>query len=1053
MTDPEPSKASERSPDELGEIVVSLVEAAGSGDIVYVARDEARGMEIARSLAAIAPDREVAFCPGSDSLPGEDEPPSAANAGQRVAALRRVRAALAGRDAKGAVLVTTAEATGRLYPRPEAFETAPPILRPGQDCVLEELAATLEALGYTPDDRVDEPGELALRGQVLDVYPADAGEPYRIEVLDEAIASIRPFDPATQLTQGECAALEVGRAREPELGDGVALVEHLPGARIAWDPGAEDRRRRFLRLAADAGRRRPERAMRDICPDERWSAAEAGHPALPLGAGIGEPPPRFVEQRNPSRAFARFARAELDEGHRIVLAGTARDLRFLSRRVAKLLKLEPRAASSWREANEAEKGSVYLLELALQRGFRIRDIVVVSAGDLLGSRAQRGDDPVAQGHADLFRLGETKVGDVVVHEDHGLAVLAGLETLPTGGDAIVLRFAGEARRLVPATEAHRIWRYGAEEGAVTLDKLDGSTWATRRARIDAAIAESARGLVAVAEERMKRTAPVMEPDSAAYERFSAGFPFTETADQMRAIAAAKADLASGRPMDRLVIGDVGYGKTEVALRAAAAAALAGKQVALAAPTTVLARQHLETFAERFEESGIAVAGLSRLSTPAERKRVAEGLKDGSVRVVVGTGAVAGKGIEYKELGLVIIDEEQRFGAADKNRLRETGAGHVLTLSATPIPRTLQQALIGLQQLSVIATPPARRQPIRTAVAAFDDQLVRTALLRERSRRGQSFVVVPRIDDMPAMAEKLRALVPELAIREAHGKMPAAEIDSAMVGFARGEGDVLLATNIIEAGLDVPRANTMIVWKADRFGLSQLHQLRGRVGRGARRGQIYLLTEAGAAIAPRTLSRLQTLQAFDRLGAGFAISARDLDMRGAGDLLGEEQKGHVKLIGVDLYQHLLEQALRSAAGEKVEDWTPEINLAVEGRFPDDWVPEEDIRIGLHGRLARLKDKEELEGFEDELADRFGELPAEAQRLLAPSRLRMMAKAAGVAKVEAGPAAIAITFRDSAPASAAAGLVEKNGRWLLTGDFADEERRMHAAEEVLAELVED
>ena len=694
------------------------------------------------------------------------------------------------------------------------------------------------------------------------------------------------------------------------------------------------------------------------------------------------------------------------------------------------------------------------LELPLTRGFRVRDIVAVAAGDLIGSRAQRGDEQSGTIDFDHFRIGEIKVGDVVVHEDHGLAVVAGLEALPTGEDAIVLRFAGDARRLVPATEAHRIWRYGAEEGSVTLDKLDGSSWAKRREDIDRTIAESARALVTLAEDRLKETAPVLEPDLAAYERFAAGFPFTETVDQIRAIEAVRSDLASGKPMDRLVIGDVGYGKTEVALRAAALAAFAGKQVVLAAPTTVLVRQHLETFKDRFEEAGITVAGLSRLSTPAERKSVIAGLKDGSVQVVIGTGAVAGKGVAFKDLGLIIVDEEQRFGAADKAKLRGLGARHVLTLSATPIPRTLQQALIGLQQLSIIATPPARRQPIRTSVTSFDEQLVRTALLRERSRHGQSFVVVPRIEDMDGMTKKLRALAPELEIREAHGKMPAAEIDDAMVAFAREDGDVLLATNIIEAGLDVPRANTMIVWKADLFGLSQLHQLRGRVGRGARRGQIYLLTEPGREIGPRTMSRLQTLQAFDRLGAGFAISARDLDMRGAGDLLGEEQAGHVKLIGVDLYQHLLEQALRSVRGDAVDDWTPDINIGASGRLPESWIVDEDIRIGLYGRLARLRDKQELESFEDELADRFGEPPTEAQLLFALARLRITAKAAEVQRVDAGPAAIALSFQPGTkPSPATSQLTKKNDRWLLSGDFGDDATRMQFAEELLADLAAD
>jgi transcription-repair coupling factor (superfamily II helicase) len=504
-------------------------------------------------------------------------------------------------------------------------------------------------------------------------------------------------------------------------------------------------------------------------------------------------------------------------------------------------------------------------------------------------------------------------------------------------------------------------------------------------------------------------------------------------------------------MDRLVVGDVGYGKTEVALRAAAMAALAGKQVALAAPTTVLARQHFETFRDRFADLGLEVTGLSRLSSGAEKKRVLAGLKDGSVQVVIGTGAVAGKAVTYKDLGLVIVDEEQRFGAADKRKLRELGAAHVLTLSATPIPRTLQNALIGLQQLSVIATPPARRQPIRTSVGPFDPEMVRTALLRERGRGGQSFVVVPRIEDFEPMARQLAEFAPELELLQAHGKMPAAEIDEAMVSFANGDGDVLLATNIIEAGLDVPRANTMIIWRADRFGLSQLHQLRGRVGRGARRGQIYLLTDPAAEIAPQTIARLNTLQAFDRLGAGFEISARDLDMRGAGDLLSEEQTGHIKLIGVDLYQHLLEIAVREAKGETVEDWIPVLNLGIGGRLSPTWIPDDDIRVGLYVRLSRITNLEALEAFEDELADRFGEPPDEVQQLLATIRVRVLARTAHIEKVDSGPAAIAFTPHANFVAQDEPGEIEQsNGRLLLKQAIDDPVERLKKAEAVLTEL---
>jgi transcription-repair coupling factor (superfamily II helicase) len=464
-------------------------------------------------------------------------------------------------------------------------------------------------------------------------------------------------------------------------------------------------------------------------------------------------------------------------------------------------------------------------------------------------------------------------------------------------------------------------------------------------------------------------------------------------------------------MDRLVCGDVGFGKTEVALRAAAAVALAGKQVAIVAPTTVLVRQHVRSFQRRFAGLGIKVEHLSRLVKPAEANAVKKGLADGSIRIVIGTHALAAKGVAFKDLGLVVIDEEQRFGAAHKARLRGLAfGGHVLTLTATPIPRTMQAALVGLQELSIIATPPARRQPIRTFLTPFDPATVREALMRERRRRGQSFVVCSRVEDIEPARELLAKLVPELALLVAHGQMPAADADDVMVRFADGDGDVLLATNIIESGLDVPRANTMLVWRADRFGLSQLHQLRGRVGRGRVRGTTYLLTEPGKELPKATEKRLRALEALDRLGAGFAISAQDLDQRGAGAILGEEQTGHVKMVGADLYQHMLKRALR---GEPLDDdWTPDLNLGLTGMIPEAYVNEPEMRINLYARLARLDSSETTDDLEAEIEDRFGPMPEPVRHLLGLTELKQACRRAGVARVDAGPQAIALTFRPEA-----------------------------------------
>ncbi len=1039
----------------VAEHAAMLAEQLADGDLIVAVADDTRAGALTDALQAAMPAAAVLFSPGSDALPGEDAPPSPANVGLRVSALRRVRALVEKNGRAPIALITTGEALARGYPVPDAFDVVPPTVRLDAPLDLAALFAELAELGYVNDERVDEPGEIALRGQVLDVFPADASLPLRIEVADGRVVALRSYDPGDQRSIEDVAERELGRVAEPADGDvRSTLLDHLPGARIVIDDAADERRRRFLTLVADATRRAPKRAMRDVIDDKAWGSALGKRERLTL-VRDGEAPPRFAEHKAPLRAFATLARNARADGERLVLLGSARDLRFLRARVAKVLKEEPVAVADWQEIVAAQPGALLMLEMAADRGFRRDGILAIAAADLLGSRAEREERPGGAADASLFDMGEIRVGDVVVHEDHGIGVVAGLERLPDedGGDAIKLTYADNGVRLVPVGEADRIWRYGAEADAVTLDRLDGSSWQKRRGEIDAAIAQSARDLTALAAERAERDAPALDPDPAAYERFAAGFAFTETADQAKAIAAVRTDLASGRPMDRLVIGDVGYGKTEVALRAAAIAALAGRQVAIAAPTTVLARQHLETFVARFEASGIAVAGLSRLSSAAEKKRVKAGLADGSVQIVVGTGAVAGKGVTYKDLALVVIDEEQRFGAADKDKLRGLSAGHVLTLSATPIPRTLQSALVGLQQLSIIATPPARRQPIRTAVGAFAPETLRAALLREKSRGGQSFVVVPRITDMATLAEQLGMLIPELEVLQAHGKLPAEEIDAAMVRFGRGDGDVLLATNIIEAGLDVPRANTMVIAHADRFGLSQLHQLRGRVGRGSRRGQVLLFTDPDHEIAPRTLKRLRTLEAFDRLGAGFAISARDLDMRGAGDLLGETQAGHMKLIGIDLYQQLLEGALRRARGEEVERWTPELHLGIEGRLPETWIPDEELRVTIYARLARITDAVMLDALEDELADRFGAMPDEARTLLATARLRVDARTAGIAKVSAGPAAVALEPHNGTRIDAATfGLEVKDRRFLLRERIEDPFARLERAGELVREMAE-
>lgn len=1013
-----------------------LLDALDAGDLLYLADDEQNAEAVADALKSLAPDDHVVFLPSSDTLPGDSAPASPSNTGKRVAALRHLRRLA--EDAKRRPLVTimSGEGAARLYAEPATFDAAPPSLRVGESIDPTDFAADMERLGYVADDRVDEPGEVAVRGEVIDIFPADAGLPARIDVADGRVVAIRRYDQITQRTQASCEVLEIGRAAEPEHERKVTILAHLRPGLLYVSAKAEQRRARFIRLATQAAGSSGIDAASQSLWTKDLAAWRSGDPA----DFAVSPIPRFAEQRSPLSALKRFAAPHVQDGKRLLLVGSERDVRFLRPKIAKTFKTKVETIEAIAAVDALSPGAIGALVGSIDRGAVGTKLLMIAAADLLGSRAliRPAQDSVAAGLAPAG--GDIRAGDLVVHEDHGVARVLGLEAATGDGDAelIALEYANSARRLVPCQEAGLLWRYGADGDAVRFDKLDGSTWEKRRGAIVEAVAQSARDLLRLARERAKVKAAVIEPDSAAYERFVASFPFNETADQARAIQAVRDDLASGRPMDRLVIGDVGYGKTEVALRDAALAALAGYQVILAAPTTVLVRQHIETFRRRFADTGAVVAGLSRLSSAAEKKAAKAGLADGSIGIVIGTAAVMAKDIRYAQLGLVIIDEEQRFGAADKTRLRGRTDLHLLAMSATPIPRTLHRAMIGLQQMSVIATPPARRQPIRTSLPSPDDAMIRTALLRERSRGGQSFVVVPRIEDLAPLAERLARIVPDLALIEAHGKMPVAAIDDAMVRFGAGEGDVLLATNIIEAGLDVPRANTMIVWRADRFGLAQLHQLRGRVGRGNRRGQVILLTEAGE-IAERTMKRLRTLANYDRLGAGFAISAADLDQRGAGDPLAETQAGHMKLIGIDLYQYLFEAALKEARGEDAGLWTPELNLGSTGGLPSDWIPDADIRLGLYVRLWRLVDEAGLSALEEELADRFGPLPPAAERLIDANRIAILARAAGIARVDAGPAAIALTPRETdRDMSQCAGLSEKDGRWLLKAQTDEADR---------------
>ncbi len=683
----------------------------------------------------------------------------------------------------------------------------------------------------------------------------------------------------------------------------------------------------------------------------------------------------------------------------------------------------------WQKATSLAPGRTALVVLPIESGFVDDKLTVVTEQDLLGDRLARGTKRRRNYDQFVSEVSALTIGDYVVHIDHGIGRYDGLVTLEVAyaaHDCLRVVYDGGDKLFVPVENIEVLSRYGSGEGEVALDKLGGAGWQGRKARVKQRIRAIADELVRLAASREVRAGEVMPPPEGLFDEFCARFPFPETEDQLRAISDVIEDLGSGRPMDRLICGDVGFGKTEVALRAAFVSALGGGQVAVIVPTTLLARQHFRTFQQRFAGLPVRIEQLSRLVTPKHAKAVKAMLAEGSVDIVVGTHAVLGKDVKFRHLGLVVVDEEQHFGVSQKEKLKHLRAEvHVLTLTATPIPRTLQMALSGVRQMSIIATPPVDRLAVRTFVLPFDPVVVREAILRERYRSGQVFYVCPRIEDMADVQQALRELVPEVKIAVAHGKMAAAEIETVMSAFCDGAYDVLLSTTIIESGLDIPSANTMIVHRADMFGLAQLYQLRGRIGRSKQRAYAYLTLPPGKMLTETAQRRLEVMQTLDTLGAGFTLASHDLDIRGAGNLLGEEQSGHVREVGVELYQQLLEEAVAEARGladaEAGESWTPQIAIGTSVLIPENYVADLGVRLGLYRRISTLVDRREIDSFAAELGDRFGPMPAEVENLLDIIAIKQLCREARIERIEAGPKGCVIAFhKNSFPNPA--GLVE-------------------------------
>nr|WP_294559865.1 transcription-repair coupling factor [uncultured Rhodopila sp.] len=852
------------------------------------------------------------------------------------------------------------------------------------------------------------------------------------------------------------------------------LLDYLPDAAVSLDHQCDEVLEARMEMIADhaQARKAPPRdgevPYRPLPPSRlyldraEWDEMLSFGPVLaftpfgmPDGAtgidGGGRPGPIFAQSGGgPGVTVFDQLRGQAErwnaEGRRIVVAAWTRGSR---ERLTNLLRehgfkdaaQEPDFASVRRKP----AGSVSLVVLGLERGFVAERMAVVGEQDLLGERISR--PPRRRKRADQFIAEATEIaeGDLVVHQEYGIGRYDGLATLSVTGaphDCLRLIYDGDEKLFLPVENIEMLSRYGSEHQGVALDKLGGAGWQTRKAKMKQRIRDMAGELIRIAAARKIRDAETMAPPEGAFDEFCARFQFVETEDQARAIADVLEDLAAGKPMDRLICGDVGFGKTEVALRAAFVAAMAGSQVAVVVPTTLLARQHYRVFSARFAGLPIKVAQLSRMVTAKEATEVRKGIANGDINIVVGTHALLAKSVEFSDLGLLIVDEEQHFGVAHKERLKAMKADvHVLTLTATPIPRTLQLALTGVREMSVIATPPVDRLAVRTFIMPFDSVVIREALQRERFRGGQVFCVVPRIEDLQRMSDRLREIVPEARTVQAHGRLAPTELERVMTEFGDGKYDILLSTNIVESGLDMPAVNTLVIHRADMFGLGQLYQLRGRVGRGKQRGYAYLTWPPNHRLSVAAEKRLTVMQTLDALGAGFTLASHDLDIRGAGNLLGDEQSGHIKEVGIELYQQMLEDAvadIRAGEGKRAgqeRDWTPNISLGLPVLIPEDYVRDLPVRLGLYRRIGGLASDAESDAMAAELVDRFGKLPEEVDNLLGVVALKRACREAGVEKLEAGPKGMVLSFRGNAfsnPAGLVQWLSRKGGMVKLRPD---------------------
>ncbi len=958
-----------------------------------------------------------------------EDPPSVAAEAERQRLLEAIR--------RRVPIIVVASPAGFLSPLPDPAWVAGARLevRPGARLRLEDAVARLAAGGYERTDLVRAPGQLAVRGGLLDVFPSTAERPVRIEWTGDDVESVRAFDPETQLTTAALDAAVVLPARPPGAA-GPTLPDALEDAVCVLDEPAEISRQALaLHAQAGAARARAIEAGRiapstppGLVPWETIEEALARHRALsistlrrPLGERAVDLPSGVVESfAGQIEGVTQEVRRWLAAGRRVVVSSRQ------AHRMSELFAEHGVPAGVVEDLREPPApGTVAIVPQALTEGFTLDDLVVLTDGEILGWRRRRRAVRWVRDGARLGSWTELEPGDLIVHVHHGIGVYRGLVRLAIGGserDYLHLQYAQGDALYVPTDQINLVQRYvGVDGQAPQIHRLGGTEWEREKRRVRERAREMARDLLQLYAARERARGHAFAPDTPWQRELEDAFAYEETPDQQKAIDDVKRDMEAPRPMDRLVCGDVGYGKTEVALRAAFKAVMDGKQVAVLVPTTILAQQHYTVFRERFAPYPVRVEMLSRFRTPREQRAILEATRAGAVDVLIGTHRLLHPSVAFRSLGLVIIDEEQRFGVRHKERLKQLRTQvDVLTLTATPIPRTLQMSLAGLRDLSVMETPPEARQPILTYIREDDPQLVRDAIRRELERGGQVYVVHNRVETIERAARRLRAAVPEARVAVAHGRMPEARLERVMLDFLGGRYDVLVCTTIVEIGLDIPRVNTIIIEDAHLLGLAQLYQLRGRVGRGDRQAYAYLLYPQHARLTPEAEQRLVAMREFVELGSGLRLAMRDLEIRGAGNILGPEQHGHLAAVGLDLYMRLLDEAVREVRGEIVEE-PPEVavDLDADAYLPETYIPSPGQRMAAYRRFAAAGTLEEWDAAVAELRDRYGPLPPPARHLAEVLRLRVLARRAGVTAISRERADVLLRVAD---AEVGAGVVE-------------------------------